>query len=149
MNDGARLARLSYVVIAGAKTTVGSGGSPRCDGSLPISKRTSRIGLGVVVNTRLGWNPSRLPSTALSHAWVGYFHLAISSHQMRSDCGPRSESGSCAPKRWPTMPLGHVSRRFEGSYLGRNHGGEIARMPDSPSTITSRTSAASAPIRNG
>ena len=39
-------------------------------------------------------------------------------------------------------PFGQVSRRFEGSYFGTNHGGETARMPDSPSTTTSRTSAA-------
>ena len=41
----------------------------------------------------------------------------------------------------PTAPLGHVNRRLDGSYLGRSQGGEMARMPDSPSTITSRASA--------
>lgn len=39
-------------------------------------------------------------------------------------------------------PFGHVKRLFDGSYFGRNQDGEIASMPDSPSTITSRTSAA-------
>ena len=31
-------------------------------------------------------------------------------------------------------PDGHSMRRQDGSYTGRFHGGETARMPDSPST---------------
>ena len=37
-------------------------------------------------------------------------------------------------------PFGHVSSRLLGTYLGRNHGGEQARMPLSPRTMKSRTS---------
>src|SRR5262249_43318395 len=41
-----------------------------------------------------------------------------------------------------TVPLGQVKRRLVGWYVGRHQGGEQARMPLSPSTTTSRTSAA-------
>src|SRR5262249_48288713 len=52
------------------------------------------------------------------------------------------ERGGAGARGGGGAPLGQVSRRFEGSYTGRNHGGETARIPLSPSTTVSRTSAA-------
>src|SRR5437763_9492900 len=46
-------------------------------------------------------------------------------------------------------PFGQVSRRFVGSYCGRCCGGPIASMPLSPSTMTSRASAAVGVRREG
>jgi hypothetical protein len=68
-------------------------------------------------------------------------------HQAPSCCGPLNRSGSSAEKVVARAPLGQVSRRLVGSYRGMNHGGLIARMPLSPSTMVSRTSAAVAPTR--
>src|SRR5579883_758890 len=67
-------------------------------------------------------------------------HLANSSQYAASNCGPRSWSGSVALNRLATAPLGHVRRRFDGSYSGRKSFGCTARMPDTPSTSTSRQS---------
>src|ERR1700730_12530217 len=105
------------------------------------SSRISFVGRGVVVTTHLGLSPRRMPNISMSQA-SGYRRLPISSHHAASACGPRRRSGSSAEKVVAVAPLGQVSRRFEGSYWGQSHGGEIARMPDSPSTITSRASAA-------
>ena len=44
-------------------------------------------------------------------------------------------------------PLGQVSRHLEGSYRGRNQGGETARMPLCPSIMVPRTSRVVAPTR--
>ncbi len=43
-------------------------------------------------------------------------------------------------------PFAQVRRRLAGSYFGLSHGGEVARIPLSPSTMMSRTSAAVLPI---
>lgn len=40
------------------------------------------------------------------------------------------------------LPFGHVTRRFDDSYLGLFHGGQTAKMPLSPSTTMSLASAA-------
>ena len=42
-------------------------------------------------------------------------------------------------------PFGQVSRRFDASCFGVFHGAEHARMPEGPSTMTSRTSPAVRP----
>ena len=102
--------------------------------------------MGVVVTQSRGSSPRRSPNSRLSRA-IGYRNAASSSSQAQSDCGPRSRSGSSALKVVATAPLGQVSRRFEGSYRGRSQGGQTARSPLGPSTITSRTSAAVAPTR--
>ncbi len=132
-NDGARLARLSYVVPR-AVAVVGSS----------IRSVTSRSGLGVVVTQSRGSTPSRRPNSRLSNA-AGYRNAANSSSHAQSCCGPLKRSGSSAENVVARAPLGQVSRRRVGSYRGRNHGGLIARMPLSPLTIVSRTSAAVAP----
>lgn len=47
-------------------------------------------------------------------------------------------------------PFGQMSRPAGlklGSHFGRNHGGETARIPDSPSTIVPRTSPSVRPIK--
>jgi len=49
---------------------------------------------GVVVATMRGWFPRRKPNSRLSQASTGYFHLAGSSAQAASCCGPRNWSGS-------------------------------------------------------
>jgi hypothetical protein len=43
------------------------------------------------------------------------------------------------------VPFGQTRRRFDGWNFGKNHGGEMARMPLGPSTIVPRTSAAVGP----
>ncbi len=63
-------------------------------------------------------------------------------HQAAPCWGPFSRSGSSDEYSVAIAPLGHVTRRFDGSYFGMSHGGLTARMPDSPSTIVSRASAA-------
>ena len=59
---------------------------------------------------------------------------------------PRKRSGSSAEKQYAVDPFGHVSRRLDGSYSGRFPGGLMARIPLSPSTMTSRASAAVGPM---
>jgi hypothetical protein len=103
-----------------------------------------RVGFGVVVTTTRGSVPSRSPNISMSQA-SGYRHEAISSHHAASCCGPRNLSGSSAEYVVATAPFGHVRRRFDGSYRGRSQSGEMAMMPLSPSTMTSRTSAAVGP----
>jgi hypothetical protein len=44
-----------------------------------------------------------------------------------------------------TAPLGHSSRRRLGFHCGRSPKGAVARRPDGPSIITSRTSASVSP----
>ena len=63
---------------------------------------------------------------------------ASSSAQNFSHCGPRNWPGSSAEKQVAWAPLGQVRRRLLGSHVGRSSSGEQARMPDSPSTMTSR-----------
>src|SRR4029077_390691 len=71
-----------------------------------------------------------------------------SSSQTAASCwGPRSRSGSSALNVVAIAPFGQVRRRFDDSYTGRHHGGATARMPLSPSTRTSRASAAVAATR--
>jgi hypothetical protein len=86
----------------------------------------------------------RSPNISWSHA-SGYRHDAISSPQAPSCCGPRKRSGSSALKHVAIAPFFHVNRRRPGWYSGRSWLGEMARMPLSPSTMMSLTSAAVAP----
>lgn len=104
------------------------------------------VGLGVVVITVCGFGPNRIPNCNMSHV-PSSAHAANSSHQAFSCCGPRRRSLSSAEYIMPVAPLGQMIRRFEGSYLGRNSSREHPMMPDSPVTMTSRTSAAVGPIK--
>ena len=78
----------------------------------------------------------------MSHASRACRQTPSSSDQAASCWGPFRRSGSSALYRVAIAPLGHVTRRLEGSYRGRFHGGAQAIIPDSPSTIMSRASAA-------
>ena len=81
-----------------------------------------------------------------SHA-SEYRHAASSSAHARSWLGPRRRSGSSAEYADACEPLWNVTLRFDGSYCGRWCGGNTVSRPDSPSIMTSRTSAAVAPTR--
>ena len=88
--------------------------------------------------------PMRVANWRLSHGLL-YFdmrfgHAANSSAQARSKFGPRSWSAVAAEQTVPTAPLGHMSRLVDGNHSGRSSGGETARMPDGPSTISWRAS---------
>ena len=101
----------------------------------------------MVVIIICGLAPRRVPTRKLSKAVIPAAsgvcrHAATSSPQACVNCGPRRESGSSAVKQVAVFPLGQVNRRFDGSYSGRSLGGVTFIIPDSPSTITSRTSAA-------
>lgn len=61
--------------------------------------------------------------------------------------GPRKRSGSSAEKIDPLQPVWKVNRRLDGSYSGLCSFGKIESRPLSPSTMTSRASAAVEPIR--
>ncbi len=61
---------------------------------LVVSSLRSFMGLGVVVTTHLGLEPSLSPNARLSQVNLGYCHEASSSHQAASNCGPLSWSGS-------------------------------------------------------
>ena len=95
--------------------------------------------LGVVVTTACGLSPSRRQNCSMSQASSAFFHFASSSTQAASNCGPRSASKSCAEKACASAPLGQTSLRCPAFHCGRRSGGEQARMPLSPSIITSRT----------
>jgi len=58
------------------------------------------------------------------------------------NCGPRNCSGLSAENIVACEPLSQLSRRFDGSYRGLFHGGQMRRIPLSPSISTSRASAA-------
>jgi hypothetical protein len=62
-------------------------------------------------------------------------------------CLPLSRSGSSAEKSQLTAPFGHSSRMSAAAKRGRSSRRQQARMPDSPVTMVSRTSATVAPIR--
>ena len=96
------------------------------------------MGLGVVVTTARGCDPSRRHNRTVSHIRCGYCQAQSSSHQRRSNCRPRARSGWSAERQMAIAPLGQVSRRFEGSYLGRSQGGAMVRMPLGPWIIVSR-----------
>ena len=103
---------------------------------LPIRVRTSSMGLGVVVTTERGRRPSLSAKERLSQVCSGYSHTdANSSHQAASNCGPLTWSGSWLEKTSACAPVGHVSFRLDGSYVGLFHGGETLMMPDSPSIM--------------
>ena len=94
-----------------------------------------------------GLLPRRVATRKLSHAVIpaasgDCLQAATSSPHACVNCGPRNESGSSAVKQVAVFPFGHVKRRFDGSYKGRSDGGVTFIIPDSPSTRTSRTSAA-------
>jgi len=93
---------------------------------------------GVVVTQTCGLSPRRSANCSMSHASYAFFHLAISSAQAQSNWGPRRLSGSCAENICAVAPLGQTRRRRVACHSGRRSGGEQARMPLSPKTITSR-----------
>ena len=93
---------------------------------------------GVVVTTCLGFSPILSANCNMSQASSARFHLANSSTQAASNCGPRRLSGSCAEKTCATAPLGQTNRLRPASHSGRRSGGEQAKIPLSPNTITSR-----------
>ena len=76
-----------------------------------------------------------------------FFHLASSSTQAASNCGPRRLSGSCAENTCATAPFSQTSRLRVASHFGTRSGGEQARMPLSPKIITSRTCSMVSPTR--
>ena len=73
------------------------------------------IGFGVVMITVRGSGPIRTASIRLSQVSRAYFQAASSSHKAVSNCGPRSSSGFSPEKVVALAPLGHVTRRFDGS----------------------------------
>ena len=83
----------------------------------------------------------------MSQAASSLRHLPSSSHQAQSNCGPRKLSGSLAEKVCASAPFGHTSRRRLACHSGRRSGGEQARIPDGPNTITSRACASVSPTR--
>ena len=68
-----------------------------------------------------------LPAAARTAAWSqassAFFHLASSSTQAASNCGPRRLSGSCAENTCAIAPFGQTSRRRVASHSGRRSGG--------------------------
>lgn len=88
-----------------------------------------------------GFFPNRRPNRSMSQV-PGSAQEVNSSHQAFSCCGPRRRSASSAEYIIAVAPFGHSTLRFELRYTGMFHGGLHARMPDSPSTIVSRMSAA-------
>ena len=92
----------------------------------------SGIGRGVVVTSWRGRAPRRRPNCSMSKVASAWCHLASSSHQAASNCGPRNCSGSSAEKQRPTAPLGHSSRRREGVQAGRSPGGDRAQQAGRP-----------------
>ena len=111
-----------------------------------ISRLSSAIGRGVVVMTCRGRSPRRSPNCSMSKVASAWRHLASSSHQAAANCGPRRLSGSSAENTCATAPFGHSSRRRDGIQCGRSPCRCTASRPDTPSTITSRTSCSVSPI---
>src|SRR6516164_4633761 len=113
----------------------------------------SLTGLGVVETPHLGSLPSRSPSmrlfqvVSITSPLRASRHAASSSHHAVSCCGPRSSEGFSEEYVIATAPFGHISRRIEGLYSGMKSRGEQARIPLSPSTMTSRTSLGTLPTR--
>ena len=107
-----------------------------CTPGLLGSERTSSTALGVVVTMDRGCRPRRRANARLSHDSLGYCHDASSSHHAASNCGPRNWSGSWLENTRAKAPLGQVSFRLEGSYVGLSQGGDMLMMPDSPSIMT-------------
>ncbi len=102
------------------------------------SPSSSGVLRGVVVTTIRGRVPSRSANCSWSQASSPFVHLPSSSHQAASNCGPRSASGSRAEKICAVAPFGQTSRLRVACHSGRRSGGEQARMPLEPKTITSR-----------
>lgn len=113
----------------------------------PISRFSSGVGRGVVVTTSRGCLPRRRPNCSMSHVSSPWRHLHSSSAQAAANCGPRRASGSSAENTIATAPFGHSSRRRVGIHCGRSLRGWIASRPETPSTMTSRTSAIVSPTR--
>ena len=94
--------------------------------------------LGVVVTQARGRSPSRSANCSMSQGSRPLRHFASSSHQAASNCGPRIASGSEAENARASAPFGQRRLRVCAIQSGRRSGGEQARIPDSPNTITSR-----------
>ncbi len=109
MKVGARFAALSAV--AARVTTVPASAS---------SFFNSGIGRGVVVATICGAAPSLSANCSMSHVFCGCRHLATSSHQAASNCGPRRPSGSSAENICAIAPDAQISCPFDGSKRGRS-----------------------------
>ena len=114
--------------------------------------RIAWMRFGVVVTKIWGWAPRRVPMRTWSQAVAPelsgrWLSAAISSTHVQCDCGPRSWDGSSLEKVRAWEPLGQSSRLSDGVYSGMKSGGEIARMPDSPWIMTSRTSETVRPTR--
>ena len=101
----------------------------------------SAVARGVVVTQACGASPRRKPNCSMSHALSARRHFASSSHQAAENCGPRSASASSAENNSATAPFGHVRRRFDGSKSGLSLAGWTLSNPETPSTMTLRTSA--------
>ena len=79
-----------------------------------------QIGRGVVVITCRGCSPRRSANCSTSNAASACRHLASSSIQAASNCGPRRLSGSSAENACATAPLLHSTRRRDGIQVGRS-----------------------------
>src|SRR3954463_1404821 len=82
----------------------------------------------------------------MSQTSAALAHDVISSHQCASKFGPRNRFGSSAENVYATEPLGQMRRLVLGSYDGRFHGGQHARMPLGPSTWMRLTASAVGPM---
>ena len=85
-----------------------------------VTGGASGIGRGVVVMICAGRSPSRRPNCSMSKQSCGWRHFASSSHQARSNCGPRRLSGSSEENICATAPLSHNSLFREASKRGRS-----------------------------
>ena len=99
--------------------------SPR----MRLSTATRR---GVVVIRAWGLAPIRSASIARSHVDCARCQQASSSAQSVSMFNPRARSGSSPLRQIAQAPLRQVTRRLDGSNLGRIHGGATLSSPEGP-----------------
>ena len=120
--------------------------SPRSRGSA-ISFLSSGIGRGVVVTTWRGLRARAAARTAACpRSLPARRHLASSSHQAASNCGPRKTVRLLGREHLrdravrPDQPAASTARS-----AAARRGGCTASRPDTPSIITARTSASVSP----
>ena len=106
------------------------------------------VGFGVVVATTLGQRAAAAARTACCPRPPRPAGSGRARRPRRSRA-PGHGAGPAPRRRSPgaMQPLGQVSFFFDGSHRGRLPGGEVARMPETPSTIVSRRSGPVAAIR--
>jgi hypothetical protein len=77
------------------------------------------VARGVVVISWRGLVPSLSANCSMSQVSLACRHLPSSSHQARSNCGPRRLSGSSDENICATAPEGQTSLRRVASNAGR------------------------------